>query len=306
MPDFIDDAPTIPTDFFDASGAIAHDHQCKRCGYNLRTLREDGRCPECGTPVGLSIRGDLLRFADPDWGESVAKGLKIILWMILVSIVINLASTWLFPGKSVVGAILGLLTGMVSFYGVWLMTTPDPSGIGEDPNLTARKVVRISLVVGLAGSGAALVGTATGGIPTTAVSTSVAVAGALAALVNLVGEFATFIFYEKLAMRIPDVAIADRARFLKWAFTIALAIVVLGAGLFFVTSLSTAPGGPGAGGSSVGASAPVFGCLAALAGLAFVIFSIMTVFMLLRLRRAVAQQACLARESWAAANITSP
>ncbi len=52
--------PSIPVD---ERGSLAVDLKCKKCAYNLRGLREDGRCPECGTPVGLSTRGDLLRFA---------------------------------------------------------------------------------------------------------------------------------------------------------------------------------------------------------------------------------------------------
>ena len=49
------------------SGLVVIDLSCRRCGYNLRTLAEAGRCPECGSPVGLSTRGNFLQFADPDW-----------------------------------------------------------------------------------------------------------------------------------------------------------------------------------------------------------------------------------------------
>ena len=34
---------------------IAHDLPCRRCRYNLRTLPTDGRCPECGTRVAITL-----------------------------------------------------------------------------------------------------------------------------------------------------------------------------------------------------------------------------------------------------------
>ncbi len=68
----------------DESGTVIVDTSCRRCSYNLRGLSEEGRCPECGTPVGLSTQGDLLRFADPDWLESLARGLNFILWGVAV------------------------------------------------------------------------------------------------------------------------------------------------------------------------------------------------------------------------------
>ena len=49
----------------DASGRLDEDIACRKCGYNLRGLNKDGACPECGTAVGRSTQGDLLRFCDP-------------------------------------------------------------------------------------------------------------------------------------------------------------------------------------------------------------------------------------------------
>lgn len=34
---------------------VEHDLACVRCGYNLRMLQHSGRCPECGTPVVLTV-----------------------------------------------------------------------------------------------------------------------------------------------------------------------------------------------------------------------------------------------------------
>jgi len=50
----------------DAAGNVVSDVPCRRCSYNLRGLNYAGRCPECGTAVGQSIYGNLLRFSDPE------------------------------------------------------------------------------------------------------------------------------------------------------------------------------------------------------------------------------------------------
>jgi len=44
----------------DADGCITHDLLCVRCAYNLRMLRADGICPECGTAIWRSLHGRLL------------------------------------------------------------------------------------------------------------------------------------------------------------------------------------------------------------------------------------------------------
>jgi len=33
------------------ASVVASDLACEACGYNLRTLSNDGVCPECGTAV---------------------------------------------------------------------------------------------------------------------------------------------------------------------------------------------------------------------------------------------------------------
>jgi hypothetical protein len=54
----------------DAAGTsqIAHDLACGGCGYNLRGLSREGQCPECGRPVGESVREAINRIL-PEWGR---------------------------------------------------------------------------------------------------------------------------------------------------------------------------------------------------------------------------------------------
>jgi hypothetical protein len=271
------------------SAALDRDVACRRCAYNLRGLREDGRCPECGTPVGLSLRGFMLCYADPDWVDKIVRGLTLILWMILASIVVGVCAR-LIGVDEPLAKILELCVNVISLYGAWLMTAPDPSGIGEDPNLTARKVVRVGLLAGLSLNALGIL-LETPGINGT-LQILLGILSAIAGLGALAGEFAKFIYYQRLAERIPNPALAGRASFLKWAFTIAFGLIILAGAL--AGGLSAA-GGAGAAGGSV---MMVAGCLVLPAGVAFLVFGLMTLLLLIRLRRELAAQARLARATW--------
>src|SRR5947209_5364931 len=68
---------------------VAQDMPCRKCGYNLRGLSTDGQCPECSTPVRLSVSGDLLRYSEPQYVEGLAQGAKLLLWGILIAFVLG-------------------------------------------------------------------------------------------------------------------------------------------------------------------------------------------------------------------------
>ncbi len=70
----MDPAARLPTAALDSAGRVAQDVPCRTCGYNLRGLSPDDRCPECGTAVARSMRGDLLAAADPAWLRRVCRG----------------------------------------------------------------------------------------------------------------------------------------------------------------------------------------------------------------------------------------
>ncbi len=63
---------------------LTDDRLCVHCGYNLRGLPLDGKCPECGEAVRRSLLGDLLKYADPDWLDRLRFGAALKLWNILL------------------------------------------------------------------------------------------------------------------------------------------------------------------------------------------------------------------------------
>jgi hypothetical protein len=153
----------------DDDGRIAQDISCLECDYNLRTLRLDGVCPECGTDVRRAILGDLLYYADAAWVRRLALGMKILWWWLATMLLFPfvgwavLAVLSLFgprggqqraavssgPSSGIVnvlssvgGGLLVLAWLMTPLVGVWFLTTPEPriSPDREDP--WARRVLR--------------------------------------------------------------------------------------------------------------------------------------------------------------------
>ena len=65
----------------DDGGHLLEDRFCHRCGYNLRGLEVEGRCPECGLAVRESLGSDSLRTADRGWLRTVRRGW----WLVMAS-----------------------------------------------------------------------------------------------------------------------------------------------------------------------------------------------------------------------------
>lgn len=60
----------------DSTARIAEDIYCCKCGYNLRTLRADRCCTECGTLIRDTLRSQRkrprrLRHVIMDWPDGV-------------------------------------------------------------------------------------------------------------------------------------------------------------------------------------------------------------------------------------------
>jgi hypothetical protein len=275
----------------DGTGTVKSDIPCRKCGYNLRGLNSLGRCPECGTPVGLSVQGDLLRFADPNWLMTLRKGVNFILIGLLVTVIVvfvaGLLQRVLPP---VVVQTLALGASVLMIIGGWLLTEPDPSGLGEEQYGTARKLIRIALIVGAANSLLSVISSLATFDP--AVFIAVAVVSGLAGLVGVAGQVAQLNYLGKLAMRIPDLALAARARFLMWAIGVSYG-ALLALGLIIAVLV----GSGGLRGGSFGAVGTL-GCAAVIAVITLLVFGIMYLIMLSRFGKQFEQQAALARHTW--------
>ena len=272
------------------SGEVSKDTPCRKCAYNLRGLAVGGRCPECGTPDGVSVNGDLLRYSDPQYLETLWRGVHFILWGLLAVVVLSFMAAFvgqITKASPVFVQVFIFAASIPSIIGGWLLTTPDPAGIGEDQYGTARKIIRISLIVGATNSLISIV-EASGSLSPSAALAARAVA-LLVSLVGLVGQFAQLAYLRKLAQRIPDQSLSDRARFLMWAIGISYGVLlVLG---FLAVLLARAPGPAVTG----------LGCAAGVLGICLIVFGVMYLFMLGRFATGFREQAELARQTWAIA-----
>jgi hypothetical protein len=81
-------------DVLGADGRIAIDLPCLGCGYNQRTLRADGRCPECGHEVAATVRERGEPAAVRLWVEDVSAGLRVLSWSTMCVAVACIGRPW--------------------------------------------------------------------------------------------------------------------------------------------------------------------------------------------------------------------
>lgn len=141
---------------------LDHDRPCLACGYNLRGLSTSGACPECGTPVERSLRGNLLVYSSPEYVASLHRGVFLIQAGIITQIVLWCALVGLFfasqagltgvgeQALELLGSLLGLAATIASVIGWWLLSAPDPAVLGTGTGDTPRRIVRITVIVSAA------------------------------------------------------------------------------------------------------------------------------------------------------------
>jgi hypothetical protein len=146
------------------ASVVTLDSACRKCGYNLRGLQADGQCPECGSPVALSVHGNLLRYSDPVWLRRIARGIGLLLlgYYFVVGLPLLAGAVEIFaaPGLPLGTArlenaffmLLSTVRDLLIWIGIWLFTAPDPSGVDEYRYRTVRKIARIMLSINLVGS----------------------------------------------------------------------------------------------------------------------------------------------------------
>ncbi len=125
----------------DAGRVIDRDVACASCGYNLRGLAPDGRCPECGAPIANSLRGNTLSSCDPRWLGRLRLGADLIRVGMIVSVGLVLAvvitsgmpplRTWILLAFQVIA------TGLM-IAGTWLLTLPEIREDSKSPGAKAR------------------------------------------------------------------------------------------------------------------------------------------------------------------------
>ncbi len=298
----------LPPIMLDDRGCIAQDIACRSCGYALRGLPPTGVCPECATPVGRSIHGDLLRFCDPKWVERVALGVNILVIAFIVSIV----------GSILIGAaviailaatgtrnvmafliplgIFALATAAANVIGYWLATTRDPGKDESGKPVTARAVARWAIVASSVFSVAAVpfdptIARFTGAslLADPALQIALSVLSAFAGQgLNALGMVALLMYAGQLARRLPDDRLVKHTRIVMWGYGACSVFIVIGATITAV-----------AGGNPTDPVAIVGSIVTGVGGLPGLVFGIWAIVLLFQFRSRLRLAARQARETWA-------
>jgi len=211
-------AGRVPFVKYDAEGRLDQDLPCVRCHYNLRTLLDDGQCPECGTSIYESTRLAWLCQHDPVWlrrlaGAAVWIGIAMVCFVLLLSVVLS-ANLWDPPGwvhvLSVPMVAIGAVAGLIGF---WKITSPHHGSRARQVRL--RRVARWVMAAGLASFLVVMSGDSLGLSHRWIewlVQYSVAFLG--------VGAWATLTYAATLAARIPEARLVRQAKIIAWGFAL--------------------------------------------------------------------------------------
>lgn len=262
-----------------SSATVADDHACAHCGYNLRGLSSEGRCPECFTPVARSLHGNLLRYADADWLERLRFATVVKLWNIALTLLFVIVAT-IVAGAGLPGVITIILSTVIGGIGVWasfMITTQEPRiALSEDP-VTWRKAVRVCAVAGLIAKLASDASAALGA------GVAIQASAASSTLFGVVAVFGEMVYLRRFALRVPNEKLANATRIVMWGLTV---MSVVGTGMvvlmqfFGPAAMVGAPGG--AAGTAPAPGGVTFamiglGCVTGAAGLVFGIWQIVLV-----------------------------
>ncbi|MCH7547310.1 MAG: hypothetical protein IID30_12995 [Planctomycetes bacterium] len=240
----------------DEDGRIAEHVDCRGCGYNLQGLTPQGKCPECSMPIERSIHGDELRFSDPAWVGSLARGVQFILigfftflgfyilyFIGIIFMSISGAATTATTTSGTGGTTNVTVTAMpftltpfiiaasslltlplfIIIYGVWKLTTPDPGLVEREAPNSVRNVARWCILVTVVSIPLAMMGmnTNTFAAVPSAVSPAMQIAqytGMGLGVVTLVGYIAGLLYLSRLGNRIPNPSLTLHSKIVMWGY----------------------------------------------------------------------------------------
>ncbi len=213
---------------------------CVGCAYQLDGLPVDGTCPECGTPIELSLREPTLANTSQEYLRTIKSGLSFvlngILLMIMVQVLTIVATFAAMAAPGSIGSVTliaqfaGLGVSLLIIVGYWKYTAPDPSQVALEKSNAARKVIRIvvasqaavsvvSVVLSLLTPATAQAAAAAGGAMNPGgmvILAFTAVLGIVGLVLWAVQFFAVMRYTRWIAARVPDLFVVKRTKVYVW------------------------------------------------------------------------------------------
>ncbi|HTW95923.1 MAG TPA: hypothetical protein VMD30_14065 [Tepidisphaeraceae bacterium] len=197
---------------------------CCVCHHDLLNLPLNAFCPSCGTPVRSTYRADLLRLCDPKWLGVLRMGIYGILsataarFLVWIYICAAAAAREMLDPKTICWVTLAI--NLLAIIGCWLLTSPDPSGMGDSQYGTSRATVRLSLLflIGEQPFSFAMTGATLNALhlQSPAMATMTEFVQVFVALIVAIGFIAMSHYLGKTALRLPDLKLAAFARWIFW------------------------------------------------------------------------------------------
>lgn len=125
---------------------------CVGCGYIVGTLPADAVCPECTTPIRVSMQGDALRHADPDYLAALARGTALVIAGTVVAVSWWAATPLLVvtrgaPSVFLLLTAIDVLAAVLLLVGWWQVSMQNPAIVEPEADSVSRRRLRILLVV---------------------------------------------------------------------------------------------------------------------------------------------------------------
>ncbi len=203
----------------DHTGHVTEHIACRACGYDLVGLQNGKQCPECGSPVGISIRGDLLSHSRPDWTRHVGQhvrigGLLLMALPVVLAVGLVVAMRAGRPVSGIVPSILLVAWCYMAFQGA----RPEP---------TQTEMMRAQRLVRYTAAGLALI-IVTG---FTAESMGLNLPGPFVFFLGSVAFLAALTVHacwlSDLMLRVPSTDLCDALRYRMWVILALGALLVV-------------------------------------------------------------------------------
>lgn len=277
------DSPTVVA-------ALSIDVPCIHCGYNLRGLVPGGMCPECGHAIDEALRGDLLRFANPDWLRKLRLGIALQLWGIGLGIVLG----------AIVGGLIG--AGVISpeymlwvqfvgiaigLWGTFAVTTREPREALQDEGASVRMALRTTACLTPV---AHMMHICADLIPDVALQ----VAGIVGIFVGPLQNVLFLVYLRRLAARVPDDKLYRSSSRLIYVGAVCYGLFAAAGAYMFVQFNAAALPPPGAAPAGPPALSIVLGAAMGVLGLVLLVLFLWYVRLLSKYRKVLAEQVRLA------------